>query len=56
MGQIIYSNNDVEITAEVSGEYDTKINVNGENLIWISAPEISEFKKELSAVLDKYRI
>ena len=56
MGQIIYSNNDVEITAEVSGEYDTKINVNGENLIWISAPEIGEFKKELSAVLDKYRI
>lgn len=56
MGQIIYRNNDVEIIAKVVDGYDTKINVNGENLIWISASDIDKFKEELSAVLDKYRI
>lgn len=56
MKQVIYSNNDVEITTEVVDEYDTRVDVNGKNLIWISAPDIDEFKKELSALLDKYRI
>jgi hypothetical protein len=56
MAKTIYQNNDVEITMETFDEYETKINVNGKNLIWISKDEESNFKKDLADVLDKYRI
>lgn len=56
MEDIIYQNNDVTITAKVVDTFESKINVNGENLIWISRQEQSSFKKELSELLDNYRI
>lgn len=56
MEDIIYQNNDVTITAKAVDTFESKINVNGENLIWISRQEQSNFKKELSELLDKYRI
>lgn len=52
----IYENNDVEITSEKQDEFETKINVNGKNLIWISLSELENFKKELTELIDKYRI
>jgi len=55
MEETIYENNDVAITAKVD-IFESKIIVNGENLIWISRHEISNFKKELSELLDRYRI
>lgn len=56
MAEIIYSNNDVKIEAETANSFEKKINVNGENLIWISNDTLSEFKKELIELLDKHRI
>lgn len=56
MARTIYQNNDVEITIEPQDEYESKIDVNGENLIWISNDESNDFKIELSNLLDKYRI
>jgi len=52
----VYHNNDVEITSERQDQYETKINVNGKNLIWISNDEEVEFIRELSNLLDRYRI
>lgn len=52
----IYGNNDVEITSETVDHHECKINVNGENLIWIEASQEDNFKNELSEVLNKYRI
>ncbi len=55
----IYSNNKVHITAEVpvdNDDHDTKINCNGENLIWISKVELEDFKKDITELLDRYRI
>lgn len=51
-----YQNNDVEITIQKIDNHESKVNINGENLMWISNSEIEAFKKELSEVLDKYRI
>ena len=56
MGNIIYQNNDVLITSEREEPYEAKINVNAKNLIWISLEDEENFKKDLSEVLDKYRI
>ena len=56
MEDIIYQNNDVTITTKAVDTFESKINVNDENLIWISRQEQSNFKKELSELLDKYRI
>jgi hypothetical protein len=56
MSNTIYQNNDVEITVERVDFHESKINVNGHNLIWISAIEQEDFRHELSALLDKYRI
>ncbi len=53
---IIYQNNDVTITTEVVDTHESKVNINGENLMWISRSEESEFKRELSELLDRYRI
>lgn len=52
----IYSNNDVNITTERVDQYEHKVNVNGNNLIWISADDVDDFKKELTELLDRYRI
>lgn len=52
----IFENNDVEITSERVDRYETKINVNGKNMIWISAAQEEEFERELTAVLQKYMI
>lgn len=51
-----YHNNDVEITIDHVDEYESKVNVNGKNLIWISREEENEFKQELRKLLDRYRI
>ena len=56
MTKTVYFNNDVEITIEQVDAAESKVNVNGENLIWISSEDESEFKKELSNLLDRYRI
>jgi len=56
MGKTIYENNDVEILSERQDEYEAKININGQNLIWISLSEEENFKRELTDLLDKYRI
>lgn len=56
MGKTVYSNNDVEITIDSSDEFESMVNVNGENLIWISGEDENEFRHELRALLDKYRI
>ena len=52
----IYKNNDVSIEFERVDEYETKVNVNGENLIYIDSAAKYVFEKELSELLDKYRI
>ncbi len=56
MSNTIYHNNDVEITIERVDFAEAKINVNGQNLMWISVSEQEDFRHELSALLDKYRI
>lgn len=56
MARTIYHNNDVEIVSESQDPYECKINVNGENLIWISSSEEDQFKRELTELLDRYRI
>jgi hypothetical protein len=40
----------------VVDEAEAKVNINGENLIWISRSEKEQFVKELTELLDKYRI
>ena len=52
----IYQNNSVEIQLEVVDEYESKVNVNGKNLIWICNEDADSFIDELSAVLKHYRI
>lgn len=54
----IYANNDVAIEIErvANDSCEAKVNVNGENLIWISLEEKDEFVKELNDLLNKYRI
>jgi len=56
MEKLIYCNNEVKITIEEVDSVEGKVNVNGENLIWISLEEKENFIKELSGVLDKFRI
>lgn len=53
--ETIYQNNDCEITV-VKVDMDYKVNVNGDNLIWISAEQKEEFTRGIQSVLDKYRI
>jgi len=53
--QLIYKNNSVEITSETH-EFDTKILVNEKNLIWVSTEQLDDFKKEISELLNKYKI
>lgn len=52
----IYENNEVKITIEVIDDLEAKVNINGENLMWICRSDESLFKKELSELLDRYRI
>lgn len=56
MAKTVFYNNDVEITIERVDEHESKVNVNGENLIWISSENENEFKNELSELLNRYRI
>lgn len=56
MAKTIYQNNSVEITIDRQNSLESEVNVNGQNLIWISNSEEEEFIKELNSVLDKYRI
>jgi len=53
---IVYENNDVVITIDKVDNSESKVNVNGENLIWISNETSYDFERELSELLDKYRI
>lgn len=52
----IYQNNSCEIEVVRVDPWECKVNVNGENLIWISAEQKEDFARELQALLDKYRI
>ncbi len=56
MKRTIYQNNDVEILSVDVDFGECKINCNGANLIWISEEQEDEFKRELSELLDRYRI
>ena len=56
MAKKVYQNNRVVIEIETVDPLESKVNCNGENLIWISTPEADEFAKELQILLDKYRI
>ena len=56
MKKTVYHNNDVEIISEEIDSFEAKINVNGKNLIWISLPELNDFSRKLSTLLDEYRI
>jgi hypothetical protein len=56
MTEVLYQNNDVKITRENVNGVESKINVNGENLMWISNSEAEEFKLKLIDLLDKFRI
>lgn len=53
---VAYQNNSVEIEIESVDTYESKVNCNGENLIYISSDERDKFVEELTALLDKYRI
>ena len=35
---------------------DTRVDIEGENLCYISGQEISDFEREFKALIDKYRI
>ena len=52
----IFSNNDVVITSERVDQCEHKINVNGQNLIWISSDSLDDFTRELSEVLYRHMI
>ena len=52
----IYQNNQVKITSEQHDKHECRIDVNGQNLIWISKEDEENFKIVLNAILDKYRI
>lgn len=56
MEDTIYQNNEVKITYEVVDTHEAKINVNGENLIWISRETKDEFVEQLKNLLDNFRI
>ena len=56
MTYTIYENNSVAIQVEIVDRYEAKINCNEKNLIWVSRSDIDDFEKELTALLDKYRI
>lgn len=56
MEKTLYENNDVEITLQQVDKFEAKVNVNGQNLIWISITEAEAFQRELADLLDKYRI
>jgi len=56
MAQPIYENNNVCIEIERVDNYESKVNVNGENLIWISNESKEEFRQQLVSLLDTYRI
>lgn len=53
---VLYENNDVVITSEKQDQFESKININGKNLIWISLEQQEDFQNELTNLLDKYRI
>lgn len=52
----VYENNEVEITIDRVDNYESTVNVNGENLIWISSQDADNFKWELRELLDSYKI
>ena len=53
---IIYINNEVQIEIVRVDSDESKVNVNGKNLIWISSQDGDKFEKELKELLDKYSI
>lgn len=53
---IVYENNGVRIYTEGANVYEVRVQVNGENLIWISGEDEQEFITELADLLDRYRI
>lgn len=56
MPQPIYENNECCIEIERVDNYESKVNVNGENLIWISNESKEEFRQKLVGLLNEYRI
>lgn len=53
---IVYENDDVLIETVRIDQHESTVLVNGQNLIWISRETEDEFKRELSELLNKYRI
>lgn len=53
---IIYINNGVQIEIVMVDSDESKVNVNGQNLVWISTQDVDKFEKELKELLDKYSI
>lgn len=56
MERTIYQNNECKITAERVNSVEYKINVNGQNLIWVSIDSIEQFEEQLKNLLDEHRI
>ena len=56
MAQVVFENNNCCIEFERVDNYETKVNVNNENLIWISNESTEEFRQELNDLLTKYMI
>ncbi len=46
----------LEITSDKNDYPDTKVQIYGETLCWISYNDIDEFTRELNDVINKYRI
>lgn len=56
MSKTIYENNDVVIHYEVIDHLECKIFCNNDNLIWIEERKLEDFRRELTSLLDRYRI
>ncbi len=52
----IYSNNECSIEIERANSDEAKVNINGQNLIWISREDQELFREQLTQLLDKFRI
>lgn len=56
METTIYQNNEVTITLEKVDFVEYKVNINGQNLIWISGETKERFIEDLKNLLDEHRI
>ena len=49
---------EIKMTVDIidGKEYDTKVEIGNEVLIWVSGEEKDQFKKELQEIIERYRI